>query len=303
MDSTLVKFSGIKKSYPGKDVLLGVDFEISKGNIHGFLGPNGAGKSTLMNILLGEIEKDNGEISFSNKKLTIGYLPEHAPLYMNMKVWDYLCFVQDIYSEVDREYLRNIIEKCGLKEVEKRMIGHLSKGFKQRVALAQAVCHKPDLLVLDEPMVGLDPHAVIQMKDLIKDFSKEHTILVSSHQLHELSQICNHITILHKGAIVKDGTLDEIENSINSSQVVEVEFESIEQSLLESLSKSEGISFTQTNGHCYRFAFDKKEQKDLRTVLSRFFMEKNIPILSQKEIKMDLEEIFKSATSLDEGEA
>ena len=297
MDSSLVKFSGIKKSYPGKEVLQGVDFEISKGSIHGFLGPNGAGKSTLMNILLGEIEKDSGSIAFDNESVTIGYLPEHTPLYMNMTVWDYLCFIQDIYDATDRDFLNSVLEKCGLVENKKRMIGHLSKGYKQRVAFAGAVCHRPDLLVLDEPMVGLDPHAVIQMKDLIKDFSKEHTIFVSSHQLHELSQICNHISILHKGEIVKDGTLEEIESSINSSQTVEVEFEVVDMALIDSLCKQEGIAFKNTAEKVFQFSYESSKDKDLRTVLSRFFMEKNIAILSQRELKMDLEEIFKSATS------
>lgn len=297
MDSTLVKFSGIKKAYPGKEVLHNVNFNISRGSIHGFLGPNGAGKSTLMNILLGEIERDQGDIQL-NGELRIGYLPEHPPLYMSMRVWDYLCFVQDIYDQVDRDYLESIITKCGLEDVKKRAIGHLSKGYKQRVALAQAVCHKPDLLVLDEPMVGLDPHAVIQMKELIKDFSKEHTIFVSSHQLHELSQICNHITILHQGQVVQDGSLEEIEKSINLQQTVEVEFEAIQEDMIEELCDKEGLEFLLVKENCYRFTMNQNKDKDLRTILSRFFLERNIPILSQREVKMDLEEIFKSATSV-----
>lgn len=297
MDSTLVKFSGIKKAYPGKEVLHNVNFNISRGSIHGFLGPNGAGKSTLMNILLGEIERDQGDIQL-NGELRIGYLPEHPPLYMSMRVWDYLCFVQDIYDQVDRDYLESIITKCGLEDVKKRAIGHLSKGYKQRVALAQAVCHKPDLLVLDEPMVGLDPHAVIQMKELIKDFSKEHTIFVSSHQLHELSQICNHITILHQGQVVQDGSLEEIEKSINLQQTVEVEFEAIQEDMIEELCHKEGLEFLLVKENCYRFTMNQNKDKDLRTILSRFFLERNIPILSQREVKMDLEEIFKSATSV-----
>lgn len=297
MDSTLVKFSGIKKAYPGKEVLHNVNFNISRGSIHGFLGPNGAGKSTLMNILLGEIERDQGDIQL-NGELRIGYLPEHPPLYMSMRVWDYLCFVQDIYDQVDRDYLESIITKCGLEDVKKRAIGHLSKGYKQRVALAQAVCHKPDLLVLDEPMVGLDPHAVIQMKELIKDFSKEHTIFVSSHQLHELSQICNHITILHQGQVVQDGSLEEIEKSINLQQTVEVEFEAIQEDMIEELCDKEGLESLLVKENCYRFTMNQNKDKDLRTILSRFFLERNIPILSQREVKMDLEEIFKSATSV-----
>jgi ABC-2 type transport system ATP-binding protein len=297
MDSTLVKFSGIRKSYPGKDVLLGVNFNIKSGSIHGFLGPNGAGKSTLMNILLGEIENDSGEVSLTDET-SIGYLPEHPPLYMNMKVWDYLCFVQDIYTQKDRKYLKSILAKCGLEEVKDRMIGHLSKGYKQRVGLAQAVCHKPDLLVLDEPMVGLDPHAIIQMKDLIKEFSKEHTIFISSHQLHELSQICDHITILHQGVVVKDGTINEIETSLNSSQIVEVEFESSDQGLVEGMCQKEKISIKKLSGTIYQFSSNDSACADLRPVLSKFFLENNIAILSQKEVKMDLEEIFKSATTL-----
>ncbi|OIQ19880.1 MAG: hypothetical protein BM556_05180 [Bacteriovorax sp. MedPE-SWde] len=293
MESTLVKFSGIEKSYPGKVVLSGVNFEIQKGSVHGFLGPNGAGKSTLMNILLGEIENDKGEINFTEES-SIGYLPEHPPLYMNMKVWEYLCFVQDIYDSTDRDFLNGVIEKCGLQEVRNRMIGHLSKGYKQRVGLAQAICHKPDLLVLDEPMVGLDPHAIIQMKELISELSKEHTIFVSSHQLHELSQICDQISILHQGVIVQDGTIEEIEKSLNQQQVVEVEFENKIGELLGDISALDDLSYSVIEGNRYRFK--SQSENDLRSTLGRFFLEKNIAVLSQREVKMDLEEIFRTAT-------
>lgn len=295
MDEALVKFSGIKKSYPGKTVLKDVTFEIKKATVHGFLGPNGAGKSTLMNLLLGEIELDSGEIN-CNSNIEIGYLPEHLPLYMNMKVRNYLNFVQEIYDKADRNYLDKVIEQCGLGDVQERMISHLSKGYKQRVGLAQALCHKPDLLVLDEPMVGLDPHALIQMKELLKELSKEHTIFISSHQLHELAQVCTHISILNEGEIVKSGTLQDVEKEVNRSQIVEVEFqEEFTQDIYDKIERDLHLKVEKLMDNQFRFISEGDE--DLRLILSNFFSQNKLTVLSQTVKKLDLEEIFKTTTS------
>ncbi|EQC47562.1 ABC transporter ATP-binding protein [Bacteriovorax sp. Seq25_V] len=292
--NTIVEFSDIEKSYPDKKVLKGINFKIEEGSVHGFLGPNGAGKSTLMNILLGLNFLDAGEVK-KEEGLKIGYLPEHAPLYLEMKVKHYLKFVQEIYNSKDDQFLEEIIDRLGLREFENKTIGKLSKGYKQRVALAQAICHNPKLLVLDEPLVGLDPHAIIQMKELIKDLSKNHTILISSHQLHDLSQMCNRISIINNGVIVKNGTIDEIEAEIKHGEKIQFELAEDNDQVVKELCHQYKLSFNKVSNCTYEVT--SIEVMELKKIVAKFFFEKQIVVLSQVEKKMDLEEIFKSVTS------
>jgi ABC-2 type transport system ATP-binding protein len=289
----LLVLSDIKKCYPGKEVLKGVDLSIKEGTVHGFLGPNGAGKSTLMNIILGQLDNDAGIIDYS-QNLTIGYLPENPPLYYEMTVVDYLRFVQEIYDYKDEQRLEHVINVCGLKEVEKRLISHLSKGFKQRVGIAQALCHNPKLLVLDEPMVGLDPHALLMMKDIIRDLAKDHTIFISSHQLYELSQICSHISILHHGKIIQHGTIEEIEKQVKKEQAVEVELAQSADQLISEFCQNNNAQSEQIGKT--KYLIKHHADKDLRVLLGDFFLSKQISVLAMTERKMDLEEIFKAVT-------
>lgn len=300
MNNSLVKLSAIRKTFPGKEVLKGVDLTIGHQGVLGFLGPNGAGKSTLMKIILEEQEYTGGMLEKS-EDLTIGYLPEEPPLYRHMCVRPYLKFVQEIYTSSENTYsIEDIINKCGLEDVAHQRIENLSKGYKQKVGIAAAICHNPKLLVLDEPLVGLDPNAIIQIKEVIKDLSKEHTIFISSHQLSDLASICDDIAILNDGLIIAHGPISEVEKKLEVSQEVEVEFESIEEGKLSGL-KDLGINFKK-DGEIYLFSKEKTEG-DLRVILSKYFSQNELSILSQQNKKIGLEDIFKKLTAKKEGEA
>ncbi|WP_419172648.1 ABC transporter ATP-binding protein [Halobacteriovorax sp.] len=304
MDNSLVKLSAIRKTFPGKEVLKGVDLTIGRQGVLGFLGPNGAGKSTLMKIILEEQEYTAGEL-IKSEDLTIGYLPEEPSLYRHMTVAPFLKFVQEIYATSQNAYsIQEIIEKCGLSDVSHQRIENLSKGYKQKVGIAAAICHNPKLLVLDEPLVGLDPNAIIQIKEVIKDLSKDHTIFISSHQLSDLASICDDIAILNEGHIIAHGPIDEIEKTLEIKQEVEVEFENIDTSKLNGL-KELGVNFT-ISGDIYTFSKESSKEKsdvDLRVILSKYFAQNDLSILSQQNKKVGLEDIFKKLTAKPGGKA
>jgi len=184
----------IGKEYPGRVALSDVSFKVKKGSIHGFLGPNGAGKTTTMKILNGLVVPTTGQFEISG---SIGFLPENPPLYGNMTVDEYLSFVFSIYekntslrSNEIQKRIDSVKEKCGLMNVSNRLIENLSKGYKQRVGIAQALVHSPEIIILDEPTVGLDPVAIVEIRNLIQSLKGSHTILFSSHQLHEVELLC-----------------------------------------------------------------------------------------------------------------
>lgn len=290
---TLVKLSNIYKSYPSKNVLKDLNLKILENEVHGFLGPNGAGKSTLMNIILGLIEADSGSIDYS-KDLKIGYMPEHTPLYLEMCVLDYLCFVQDIYNYSNREFLSQIMIRLGLEEYKSKRIEKLSKGYKQRVALAAAICHNPKLLILDEPMVGLDPHAIIQMKDLILELAKDHTIFISSHQLYDLSQMCSTLSIIFDGKIIKHGTLSEIEREVQGSKIIELEVENGHDEIIARMCESKNLEIIKS--YDGKFQIKSNNITDIRTQIGQYLMNEKVVILSLSEKALSLEEIFRKLT-------
>lgn len=296
--NTIVSLSNIEKSFIEKKVLKNISLDILENKIHGFLGPNGAGKSTVMNIILGLIEPDAGEVVLASN-VKIGYLPENLPLYQEMKVYDYLKFTQEIYSEYKSEELEKIITKLGLNEFRFTLVGNLSKGYKQRVALAASICHNPSLLILDEPLVGLDPHAIESMKEIIRDLSKSHTIFISSHQLHDLSEICDYISIIHEGIVIKNGELSKIESELRGGRVLEVEVDtsSVEQMELtiNKIAKDLNIEVEFTGPG--KFVAKVKDQRDIRLSLSKELADQKILLLSMKEEKLNLEDIFKVLTS------
>ncbi len=247
-----------------------------------------------MKIILEEQELTSGQLS-KHDDLTIGYLAEEPALYRHMKVYDFLKFVQEIYQVGHSTYsIDEVINKCGLEEFAQTRIENLSKGYKQKVGIAAAICHNPKLLILDEPLVGLDPHAIMQIKEVIRDLAKNHTIFISSHQLSDLAVICDDIAVLNEGVIVAHGTIAEIEKKLEISQRVEVEFESITQEQLNSL-KELGFEF-EKHGESYQFT-KIDAQGDLRSELSKFFAQNQISILSQQNIKVGLEDIFKKLTA------
>lgn len=221
--SNALQVKNLYKEYPGVEVLSNISFNVKRNHIHAFLGPNGAGKSTTMRIISGLLPPTSGEITVDGHSIEqdpyychrhIGLLPENLPLYLDMAVEEYLVFVQKIHLLKNAEKLPSldkIIERCGLHDVRNKMIRKLSKGYKQRVGIAQTLCYNADLIILDEPLVGLDPNAIAEIRQLILDLKENHTILLSTHQLHEVDLLCDHITIINRGKILKSCAKGEIE--------------------------------------------------------------------------------------------
>lgn len=218
----MIELKGITKRYGAVEAVSGLSFRAPKGQLVGLLGQNGAGKTTTLNILTGYLPPTSGQVLVDGFdmlaqprecKRRIGYLPERPPLYDEMTVTDYLRFCCEL-KEVQRRdiprHIDDILNICGLTEVRARLIGHLSKGFRQRVGVAQALCGNPPVLVLDEPTVGLDPRQVVEIRDLMRELGKEHTVLFSSHVLAEIQQLCQRVVILHRGKLVREADMSEL---------------------------------------------------------------------------------------------
>jgi len=231
----MIKVDNLTKRYAGVTALNGVSFEVQRGEIVGFLGPNGAGKSTTMRILTGFIPASSGRAEvagldvFENSlevRKRVGYMPENNPLYTDMRVSEYLKFrskLKGLPRSERKERIPEVIEMCGLKDVSHRIIGHLSKGYRQRVGLADALLAEPDLLILDEPTIGPDPVQIRQVRQLIKDLGKRHTILLSTHILPEVEMTCNRVVIIHHGRILASDAPDNLMKALNAGGLVQVE--------------------------------------------------------------------------------
>ena len=226
-----ISVQNISKSFGAQKALDSVSFEIKKGEIVGFLGPNGAGKSTMMKILTTYHQADEGEAKVNGfdvlkeKKEVqkrIGYLPEHNPLYLDMYVKEYLAFNAEVYK-VDKNSILEIIEKTGLSPEARKKIGQLSKGYRQRVGLAAALLHDPEVLILDEPTTGLDPNQLLEIRKLIREIGREKTILLSTHIMKEVEAVCDRVLIINKGVMVADKKLEDLREE--NEQVIEVEFD------------------------------------------------------------------------------
>lgn len=218
----MIEVRNLVKEYGEYTAVKNISFSVNKGEILGFLGPNGAGKTTTMRMITGALPPTSGTVILSGFdvleqpleiKKRIGYLPETPPLYMDLNVESFLKFVvkiKGVEKSRQKENLEWAMEKCGLTDVRKRLIANLSKGYKQRVGLAQAIINKPDVLILDEPTVGLDPKQIREIRSMIQELSKEHTIILSTHILPEVTMICDRATIIQNGRIVKEGTISEL---------------------------------------------------------------------------------------------
>lgn len=231
----MIKVSGVTKKYPGRLAVNNVSFEVARGEIVGFLGPNGAGKTTTMRMLTGYLPMNSGSIEVAGYDVSkdpqevrrrIGYLPESCPLYPEMRVDEYLRFraeLKGVRSPARKARLSEVKEQCGLTEVGKRIIGQLSKGYRQRVGLADSLIHDPDLLVLDEPTVGLDPFQIRQVRELITQLANRHTILLSTHILQEVEAICERILIINEGQIVASDTEENLHRTLHACSIIEME--------------------------------------------------------------------------------
>lgn len=295
-----IEIKALTKEYPGRVALNDVTFNVKKGTIHGFLGPNGAGKSTTMKIIAGLITPTSGECHSHG---AIGFLPEIPPVYKDMVVRDYLSFVFDLYSENigDKKNKNSLIhemaDKVGLTNVLDRLIGNLSKGYQQRVGIAQALVQKPEIIILDEPTVGLDPVAIGEIRELILELKKDHTILFSSHQLQEVEHLCTDITLINKGQIVISGTMNEILASLKSQLDMHATVKNFSESTktkMQQTLKLRSIDFKkdELNQH-YLLTVSADAKTDIRQDVVSFLVGEGCGVLEFGEIKSDLEELFK----------
>lgn len=301
MDNILV-VDGVTKEYPGRVAVDSVSFSVKKGSIHGFLGPNGAGKSTTMRMIAGLLPPTSGSITlFGDKVLPenralknkIGLLPENPPLYEDMSVDDYLRFVGKLHGvAVISSRLDKLTEELSLKDVRKRLIGNLSKGYKQRVGLAQAIMYDAPFLILDEPTNGLDPQSVVELREFIRNLAKEKTILFSSHILSEVEQICDHITIIHQGKVRASGNLSEIHRRFRQGLVVRLGIGTGEKIPdLSSFGKYD-IGPVVHSGPEDQYHLSFEDEKDIRPELLRHLVQNNLRVHTMVVEPPELEDIF-----------
>ena len=298
-----IKVENVIKLYGKQKALDNVSFNIDTGQIVGFIGPNGAGKSTMMKIITGYLKPTSGKVwinglniednSLEIKRL-IGYLPENAPLYYDMYVREFLDFTAGIYGLKQRKKLIDkIIEMTGLEIEQHKKIGQLSKGYKQRVSLAQAIIHDPQVLILDEPTTGLDPNQIVQIRDLILELGKEKTVMLSTHIMQEVEAICDRIIIINKGKIVADDTPETIDNLINQEYMTFiVEFDTpLTKEQINTI--DDLISVKAINEKHWVL----NSHSDIRRRIFEFAVKNNIAVLSMQMQKKSLEEIFQYLTN------
>ncbi len=290
----------ITKTFGSQKALNNVSFTINKGEIVGFLGPNGAGKSTMMRILTTFYKADEGDATVNgfdvleaekDVQKSIGYLPEHNPLYLEMYVKEYLTFNADVYK-VDKSKINAIIEKTGLSPEAHKKIGQLSKGYRQRVGLAAALLHDPEVLILDEPTTGLDPNQLIEVRKLIREIGKEKTILLSTHIMKEVEAVCDRVIIINKGELVADKKLEELRET--EEQIIEVEFDyRVEEQLLQQMPNVSKVK--NTGGFVYEITFGTS--KDMRPVVFDFAHDNKLKTLQLSRKNKNLESLFTELTS------
>jgi ABC-2 type transport system ATP-binding protein len=301
MDKILI-VDRVTKEYPGRLAVNDVSFQVNKGSIHGFLGPNGAGKSTTMKMIAGILPPTSGEIKLfghtvltenTNLKNQLGLLPENAPLYEDMKVETYLQYVAKLHGvKKFKEQVDKVMEELSLTQVKGRLIGNLSKGFKQRVGLAQAIVYDAPFLILDEPTNGLDPQTVVELRDFIKKLSIDKTILFSSHVLSEVEQLCDDITIIHKGKIRASGNLQEIHRKFRQGLVIKLGI-GLGQNLpeLTSFGKFE-ITHHSTLAMEEQFILNFESESDIRSELGKFVLDRGLKLMTLHVESPELEDIF-----------
>ena len=304
----MIEVTDITKFYGDFPAVTGISFSVEKGEILGFLGPNGAGKSTTMKILTGFMPPTSGTASIAgfdiveeslNARKHIGYLPETVPLYLDMTVSDYLAFMGNIRGMNGKEIAQrrsDVIEICHLEEYSSTIIGKLSKGYRQRVGISQAILHEPDVLILDEPTIGIDPIQVVETRQLIKDLGDNHTLILSSHILPEVSLICDRVIIIHEGQIVAVDEPENLGTNLSGVERVELEVKGPNREILAVLESVDGVQEierdTVTGGAFHRYQITVDLGKDIRSDLAKVVIQNNWELLKLQSLGMTLEEIF-----------
>jgi ABC-2 type transport system ATP-binding protein len=296
-----IEVKNISKNYGEQKALDSISFTINKGEIVGFLGPNGAGKSTLMKILTTYLSADEGsalvngfDVNTQIKPVqqSIGYLPEHNPLYLDLYVREYLSFNADVYK-VHKSRIEEVIQLTGLSNESHKKIGQLSKGYRQRVGLANALLHQPDVMILDEPTTGLDPNQLVEIRNVIKSVGKDKTVFLSTHIMQEVEAICDRVIIIDKGKIVADKKMDNL-ISAEKEQIIEVEFDNqVEEQLI---AKIENLtSFKNTHDLIWELTFNA--DRDMRPAVFDFANANGLKTLQLNQKNKNLETMFREITS------
>lgn len=303
----MIKIEHLVKNYGSNCAVDDISFEIKKGEIVGFLGPNGAGKSTTMNILTGYLSSTSGIVEVAGvsvldnpmeAKKHIGYLPEQPPLYLDMTVEEYLIFVYNLKGcTFNRtKHLEEICEVVKIKEVYKRLIKNLSKGYRQRVGIAQALIGNPEIIIFDEPTVGLDPKQIIEVRNLLRNLGRDHTVILSTHILQEVQAVCDRIIIINKGKIVADELTENITRVVESNRRFKLKICGPQKEILAMLKSKPGIVHAEIlpgrDGDAYTFNIESEVGVDIRKSLFFTLAEKNWPLIGMESLGMSLEDIF-----------
>lgn len=312
----MIEVSNLIKQY-GKDIAVNdISFTVNEGEILGFLGPNGAGKSTTMNIITGYIAPTSGTVRIcgydiidepQKAKSKIGYLPEIPPLYVNMTVDEYLDFVCDI-KKISKGDKKDVLEKIKdivkISHVSNKIIKNLSKGYKQRVGIAQALIGNPEILILDEPTVGLDPKEIIEIRDFIKTLGKNHTVILSSHILSEISAVCDRVLILNKGVIVAQDTTENLSENLSRNHKMNISVKGDKENIKTALENEQSIVSVIQQGEnekdTYQFIVEASENCDIREVIFDNAIKNNYKILGMNPVEMSLEDIFLKVTDIED---
>jgi ABC-2 type transport system ATP-binding protein len=298
-----LKINNITKLFGRQKALDQVSFRVINGELLGLLGPNGAGKSTLMKIITGYLPANSGEVWIGDRKVLventslrkkIGYLPEHNPLYLDLYVKEYLEIIAGFYQlKNKKQHTNRMVELIGLGDEQHKKIGALSKGYRQRVGLAQALIHDPQVLILDEPTTGLDPNQLEDIRSLIRNISREKTVILSSHIMQEVEAVCNRVVIINKGKIVADGTISEVKGGhLHKTQTIIAAFDKpVEKEKLLSLGVVKSAVFADN-----QWEIESAGKPDIRPEIFRFAVENNLTLLELVQKQQNLESIFHQLT-------
>ncbi len=313
----MINVAGLSKRYGTHLAVKDVSFNIKKGEVIGFLGPNGAGKSTIMNILTGYLSMTQGRVTIDGfdiveypeeAKRRIGYLPEIPPLYTDMKVREYLNFIYDLKKVKfpKKAHIDEILKLVQIDKVQNRLIKNLSKGYRQRVGFAQALVGNPDVLILDEPTVGLDPKQIIEIRNLIGRLGKNHTIILSSHILSEIQAVCKRVIIINRGQIIADDTAESLAQKLSSDRTILARIVCSESDMLESLKTVKGVktvaSLGQMEQGSFDFVIEPEEGADIRSAVFERVVSRGKTLLALKDNTLSLEQVFLRLTEADDSE-
>ena len=310
----MIELKNITKYYGNFPAVTDISFKIERGEIVGLLGPNGAGKSTTMKMITGYMPPTSGELTIDNYDIVqesiearkkIGYLPETVPLYTDMTVYSYIEFMgklRGINSKNIKSKVDNVIDICNLGDYRYSLISKLSKGYRQRVGIAQAIIHEPEVLILDEPTIGIDPNQVVETRQLIKNLSGEHTLVLSSHILPEVSTICERVLIINEGEIAASDTIENLSSIVSGTSKIEIDIIGSPQAVKKEIEKIDGVNsidlwVNKSSNEYTTFSIESDISKDIRSEISKTIIHNDWDLLRLESMGMSLEDIFLRITT------